>query len=380
MRIAFVTRHDPRSRWDWSGTIYFMYRALKQQGHEVKHVGRSVMWPKSPRWRNALGRVLPSLRETRDTEAEEDYIEASKRCGRLIGEELRAGKYDIVFAPAGKQETAFLETNLPVVLLSDATAAAMQRCHGQHVPIPMFEEQEACERRALQRAARAVFPSQWAADSAIEDYGADPEIVRVIAFGANLMRPPARRLVEPPEPGEVCRLLFLGLNWEAKGGPIALEAYRELKKRGCPVALTICGPEIPESVDLSGAEAIPTLSKSNPIEYRRLLRLFERSHFMLVPTRADCWGIVFCEACAYGMPIISTQTGGVPAVVREGVNGHLLPLEADGAAYADIIEKVWKAPDRYAKLAASAREEFEERLNWRTWAEAISGEFESCTT
>ncbi|TSA49979.1 MAG: glycosyltransferase [Sphingobacteriales bacterium] len=40
----------------------------------------------------------------------------------------------------------------------------------------------------------------------------------------------------------------------------------------------------------------------------------------MVPSRAECYGIVFAEASSYGLPSVSTDTGGVSAVVKEGVN------------------------------------------------------------
>jgi len=47
--------------------------------------------------------------------------------------------------------------------------------------------------------------------------------------------------------------------------------------------------------------------------------------------------LVACESNAYGMPAITTRTGGVPDVVLDGVNGYCLPLEAGGAEYGRLI-------------------------------------------
>ena len=50
--------------------------------------------------------------------------------------------------------------------------------------------------------------------------------------------------------------------------------------------------------------------------------------------------MVFPEANSYGVPVITTDTGGVADVVHEGVNGHLLPIDARADAYADLLETV----------------------------------------
>src|SRR6266849_969607 len=95
------------------------------------------------------------------------------------------------------------------------------------------------------------------------------------------------------------------------------------------------------------------------------------SDFLLVPTRADCTPIVFCEANAFGLPVITTDTGGVAEVVRDGENGFLLPYSARGAAYADVIAKAYRDDQRYAELVSASRTAFENRLNWDAWGATV---------
>src|SRR5690606_24581714 len=89
--------------------------------------------------------------------------------------------------------------------------------------------------------------------------------------------------------------------------------------------------------------------------------------FLILPTRCECYGIVFCEAAAHGLPSIAAATGGVPEVVREGINGHTLPLSAGAADYTALIRAVLDEPGRHDRLRRSSRDEFERRLNWDTW-------------
>jgi glycosyltransferase involved in cell wall biosynthesis len=81
--------------------------------------------------------------------------------------------------------------------------------------------------------------------------------------------------------------------------------------------------------------------------------------------------MVLAEANAFGLPVITTQTGGIPSIVREGENGFMLPLEARGADYAKVIAEVYQDDQRYAELVKSSRAAFDERLNWDAWGSAI---------
>src|SRR5204862_2194102 len=86
------------------------------------------------------------------------------------------------------------------------------------------------EQNSISKAARIIYSSTWARNSAVESYSADPAKISVIDFGANLLYEPSlaqieARIVEP----EAWNLLFLGVDWLRKGGDIAYKTYIALK-------------------------------------------------------------------------------------------------------------------------------------------------------
>jgi glycosyltransferase involved in cell wall biosynthesis len=93
--------------------------------------------------------------------------------------------------------------------------------------------------------------------------------------------------------------------------------------------------------------------------------------FLFVPTRQDCSPMVFAEANSYGVPVISTRTGGVPDVVHEGENGHLLPPSAGAEEYAHLIWAIWSDRERYNCLRKSSWRRFNETLNWDSWLKGL---------
>jgi glycosyltransferase involved in cell wall biosynthesis len=82
--------------------------------------------------------------------------------------------------------------------------------------------------------------------------------------------------------------------------------------------------------------------------------------------------MVFCEAAAYGLPVVATRTGGVPEIVTEGENGVTLPLEARGDAYARVIARIHADEACYRHMAACGRRAFETRLNWEVWGDTAA--------
>jgi len=231
---------------------------------------------------------------------------------------------------------------------------------------------ERLERDTIARADLILYPSEWAAASAIRDYGADRSRVHVIPWGANLEEAPDRGSVLGCRKPGPCRLLFIGANWEEKGADIAVGTLAELRGRGMEAELVICGCTPRKPVTQDGLTIIPYLDKNDREQRNRLDQLYRDADFFLLPTRADCWGIVFCEAAAHGVPSIAPATGGVPCAVRDGETGILLPPNAMKADYATVISKTFANPDRLARLRRSSRDAFEARLNWRAWSRRVS--------
>ena len=227
----------------------------------------------------------------------------------------------MVFSPAGSMLVAHLATDIPVVYLSDATVRLMLDYYPEFTGLSKraIRTADALEQAAIARAALLVYPTRWAADSAVNDYGADPGKILVAPLGANFLedeidRGEIDRAGPPPDDG-VCRLLFVGADWQRKGGAIALDTVRHLQALGVPCRLTVVGTHPPGRVDLPGVEFVGYLDKSRPEDRARLNTLYREAHFFVLPTRNECYGIVFCEAAAYGLPVLATRTGGVPDVV-----------------------------------------------------------------
>jgi glycosyltransferase involved in cell wall biosynthesis len=122
---------------------------------------------------------------------------------------------------------------------------------------------------------------------------------------------------------------------------------------------------------------IPFLNKRDPVQRDQISKLFQDAHFMVLPTRAEAFGIVISEASANGLPALVTDTGGTHGGLRDGVNGFLIPYEARGDAYADKILSLIADPARYATLVATSRDRFEQHLNWDSWAISMRAVMES---
>ena len=88
--------------------------------------------------------------------------------------------------------------------------------------------------------------------------------------------------------------------------------------------------------------------------------LLASAHLFLLPTQSESFGLSALEALATGVPVIGTQAGGLPEVVRNGETGALCEVgDVDGMAAAAVAllrdEARWHAASELAQLDARAR-------------------------
>jgi glycosyltransferase involved in cell wall biosynthesis len=305
--------------------------------------------------------------------AYDHLVRVAARHGRIAAEILRGQAMDALLTVMNPVDVACLDTDVPIVLVLDATFALQRDYYPKFTNLwPWSVRQaESVERAAYRRATRLVCSSSWAARSAICDYGNDPQSVHTIFYGANLDSIPSREAVLRKTPSAACRLLFVGVGWDEKGGAIAVDALVELEAIGIQAQLVICGSTPPSDVSHERITVIPFLDKRDRLQRARLAELYATSDFLVLPTRRDCFPHVFCEASAFGLPSITSNTGAVSEAVRDCENGYVLPYDAAGSEYARVIAELYRDKRRYAALVASSRAAYESRMNWDVWAMSI---------
>jgi glycosyltransferase involved in cell wall biosynthesis len=138
----------------------------------------------------------------------------------------------------------------------------------------------------------------------------------VIPPGVDLERFTARRAT----PDGVPRLLFVGGNFERKGGDLVLDVFRKHLKGRCVLDLVTRDPVASED----GVNVYRDLNADSP----KLAALYEGAYAFVLPTRADCFSIASMEAMAKGLPVIVTGVGGIPEIVEQGESGFLLERAA----------------------------------------------------
>lgn len=373
MNIAFVTTDNAKSILSWSGLSYYISKSLEIGGNRIKYIGdlerhfTPINFLKSVFYAKILHQKFPIDRT----------IAAAMSYSKSVAKSLLNSEYDCIFSP-GTIPIAYLNSKVPKVIYTDATFACMLNYYEtfDNLSSDTIRQGHQLEKQALESCALAVYSSEWAAQSAIRDYGIDPSKVKVVPFGANwdvhYTQDEVHGFIDGRGRSKL-KLLFNGVDWKRKGGDLVLSTVKEIKRRGINVELHIVGiralpvTNLPDYVVYHGF-----LNKSIPKQKAKLENLYKNSHFLFLPSIAEAFGCVFCEASLFGMPSVSRKTGGLTSAVIEGKNGFTLGSHATENDYADLICDNFNDYDQYVSLALSSYNEYITRLNWKTAGESLS--------
>jgi glycosyltransferase involved in cell wall biosynthesis len=339
-----------------SGSTYPLYEAMKEYYEMVggldaslstwrKYLNAALNFHPDPiRWRERRHKTLTTFRAHTAT--------AKKRICAY------AGRFDFylqeraLFSPVGI-------CNKPYGIVTDATHANTLESWPDWSP---FSESECSrwleEERRIYDNAAVLFPrSEYVAKSMVTDYGQPEEKVFVVGAGLNFAEIPPQSHAQ-----DSARLLFIGYDFPRKGGEELLDAFTLLRKHMPKAKLDIVGPShlgrpVPDGVTLIG-------KVSNRQE---ISRLYCQSALFVMPSLFEPWGNVYLEAMAHGVPTVGCRWGATPEVIRDGIDGVLVPRR-DSEALGKTLIDLLSDPELLAALGASGRERVLRDYTWEAVA------------
>lgn len=371
MKIIFVTTYDARNISNWSGIPYYMGKAFLDAGLEVEFISDLKSLADS----NFNVRIKNLIYNRIFKKKLGNYISFYEPKNlKFVAKQVkeRTDKIDggIIFSP-GTIPIAYLNTDKPIAFWTDATFAVMENYYQDFNGLSKrtVKNCHSYERNALKKSSLSIYSSEWAANSAIKDYCADADKVKVIPFGSNIDLETTASDIEHNNNNKsrsICKLLFIGQNWERKGGEAAIRVAKYLNESYIKTQLTIVGCTPPENESLPDFVHILGFVDKSKSEGKQLInKLYSENHFFILPTIAECTPIVFSEANSFGLPVITTSTGGISSIIRNDVNGRMFGNEIDIPICAKYIYEIFIDYDRYKKYSLTSFNECIARLNWQ---------------
>jgi glycosyltransferase involved in cell wall biosynthesis len=327
MKIALVNTYDMKDVKVWAGIpVYISVMLEKLFRDNVHHI-------QLPLRRNLYsylkGFYFNRIKKEKYLEwADEAVIKSNKKSFERIAKE----EYDIIITFQFFLVPILKGEKTKIIWWSDATFDNLLNNYSYVTNVSAFCSKGGhnLQRRAINISDAIILASDWATNSAINDYLANEKKISKIFFSSHLSVLPSIKEVDEivrQKDREVIKLLFIGIDWERKGGDDAVAVLNNLNRKGKKAKIYVVGSEVPAMhKNNKNLVSIGFIDKSTPAGENKIINLLKEASFLILPSRAECFGIVLSEANSYALPVITSNVGGIPSVVKNGVNGVSLDL------------------------------------------------------
>ena len=222
----------------------------------------------------------------------------------------------------------------------------------------------------LRNAERVIFRSEWAASEAIRDYRLNPDRVGIVG-NYGFMKPPPRDLYELGQD-----FLMITTNFRQKGGPVSVEAFRQVHLKHPGTRLVIVGDHPGEKLLREpGVVYLGWIDKSNSDQTDVLRAAFASARCLIHPTTADINPTVLVEAGYFGCPSITTKRFAIPEMVKDGISAILLEDPTNVTAIAGAMAWMLEQDQCYLRMRQEARNQMLRNYTVEVFRERLAAEF-----
>jgi glycosyltransferase involved in cell wall biosynthesis len=221
-----------------------------------------------------------------------------------------------------------------------------------------------CERAIYHHATLNLVMGSHVEQSLVEDYGVSPDRAVTVPVGSNI----APQLIELDNDGfQNGVILFVGIDWERKGGPTLVAAFERLAQRHLQARLVLVGCDPP--VKHPRIEVIGRLPLAGVEGWLR------RASVFCLPSRIEPFGVAPIEALMHGIPVVATRIGALPDIVCDGSGYLVVPDDADAleAALADLVSD----PEKCRRFGQHGREHVLRHFTWDASGERMAAAIRS---
>lgn len=216
-----------------------------------------------------------------------------------------------------------------------------------------------------------IVPVSEALKAQLVAEGCPAERIEVIPMGADL-----RGLFVPDgSPRSKAEMLFVGRLVPGKGADILLSALPAILARQPEATLTVAGggPEQDSLIDLARRLNVePHVTFAGPVAHASLAAHYRRAALLVLPSRAEGFGLVLVEAIGCGCPVVASDLPAIRGLLLDGQAGRLF-RSGDAEDLAHAVAALLADGESRCALAERGRAHVLARYDWQ----AIAGRYAS---
>jgi len=289
------------------------------------------------------------------------FKEMSKAIEKEIAQN-KVCKYDIILLFEGLYSPGLEDTLCkPYIIYEDTTSKIVRKYWPPWVPDTMqTNAYELLEKKMYLNAAKIFTATQWTGTSLIKEYSVNPLNIEVVGLGCNFNYPLQTK------DKNLKQILFVGYDFELKGGNVLLEAFNEVKKVVYDAQLLIVGANPNFKHKQPGVSIIGKVKDRN-----KLMELFQTSLAIVIPSYFDAMPTVAVEAMGGKTALVVSDRCGIAEYLVDGESGFVVP-SGNIETLADRLIKLLLDPNLALKMGNAGFQIVQNKLRWEIIADKMS--------
>lgn len=385
IRVGLICQLDASDPDSFSGTPYSAMLELRKAGLEVidlslKHVppGKLSILQKVLRKIKYIGneKYILFREKINPAYSGEHMLANAKSFSIATQSKIEESDVDILLAMCSCSILYQLETDLPVVYATDVTSKLINETYAEYIEKSDQYKQATMdiEQDALSRCDYFLPAAEATAESGIKDFELSANQVKVIEFGAHVIPTSVKPYPDTPSKERI-ELCLVAADPIRKRLDFCVHVTEHLASLGWNSSLNYIGAEHP-LVKHKRVNWLGRLQLSNPEDRITHQQTLAQSHWLLLPSLAEAYGIAPCEAAHFARPSAVSNVGGLPTVIKNQVTGLVLDKNASPKEYAEKIALI--SLNDYQSFSNAAAKRAKVALSWPAWASRTKEIIESC--
>ena len=355
MNIAIVSRSNIEDRTYWSGVIEKVYYSLK--------LVKGIKVIKIDKLNNSIRKIYSLKREFLKYTKKEKYDDAynkfvSKNFANQIKRKIEQNNIDYILC-FDSSLIAHLDTKIPIILWTDLLYQDYYEhyFHNQNISINTLKSIRKIENLSIRKCHKILLPTKWAIKNAKIRHKSHSKKFYLLPFGINLKtsinKSNIKQIIKKKQKKKLI-LVTLSVDWKRKGVDKIIELKKILEFKGLIVKLIIIGAKNFKKYEHKNIDVVPFINKNFKGADNKISNLLTKSHFNLLFSSAEAYGIALLEANSRALPNLAFKVGGINNIVKNGFNGRLFNKNEKLDKIAEYVFKIFNNKKKYHKLSVNS--------------------------
>ncbi len=365
MKIGIISRSDLDNKLFWSGVPSNIYSNLKKN--------KKIKVVKIDKLNENLRKIFAIKREylkiIKKTKFDETYnTKVSKNYASQIEKRLKNTSNISHLLTFDLSLVSYLKTDIPIILWTDILYSDYYRHYfkKQNISKLSFKDIKLLEYKAIKQCKIILISSKWALNKAQKKYKQFKSKFKLLEFGPSLKEQVSEKKIKKNilnRKKNKIKLISLSVDGKRKGVDRQIKLINYMNRKGIKTELTVIGFKPKYNFNKSNLKFLGFINKNDSNGERKISSMLLKSHFHLLFSSAEAYGIALIEANSRAVPNIAFDVGGISHIVKNKKNGRLFKKNEKIEKIGDYLISLINNTRKYKKLAISSFFEFKKNFN-----------------